>query len=337
MRSSTAAVRAMPGGGGGGNVDALSARDRDMDFAGRDIVEADTAGEAGASSAGRMVKIGNNQMVALHGQDRTKKAIREGTAILVQCINCQNWMQVTDSATLMFCPVCQVVSPVIKQNEVLTKEEAIQLTMDRKLAEKLQAEYNSQGVEDAEAGGGEKSAADDEGYLARFFGSGATKYPATKAGSGAPAQSEVADSWWDRISSIVSYGVAHDDGAKERGEMGVTRPPGTSAKSSSVSINERTASSPARNEETRGLLSPVVVDGGNEANLPAARVAEQRPLFSCVMDSVSSATSALWSTTGQSDREGNMYGVDASSLLVTNAGRGVGDGAGDYAQLPDRE
>ena len=356
MRSSTSAVRAMPGGGSGADPPSLlAARDRAMDSAGRDIAandaaaaEADSAGEAGASSsAGRMVKIGNNQMVALHGQDRTRRAIKEGTAILVQCINCQNWMQVTDSATLMFCPVCQVVSPVIKQNEVLTKEEAMQLTMDRKLAEKLQAEYNSQGIEDEEEEGGGKSSVDDEGFLSRLFGSGASKYPAAKSGvealskSAPAAHSEVSDSWWDKISSIVSYGVA-DEGAKERGELGVTRPPGTasqqrrgtaSAATSSVAVHDRAAASTA---ETRGLLSPVVVDG-NEANLPAARVAEQRPLFSCVMDSVSSATSALWSSTGERDGEGNCYGVDASSLLVTNAGRGVGNGAGDYAQLPDRE
>jgi hypothetical protein len=355
MRSSASAVRAMPGGGSGADSPSpLVARDRAMDSAGRDIAasdaaEADSAGEAGApSSAGRMVKIGNNQMVALHGQDRTRRAIKEGTAILVQCINCQNWMQVTDSATLMFCPVCQVVSPVIKQNEVLTKEEAMQLTMDRKLAEKLQAEYNSQGIEDeAEEEGGGKSSADDEGFLSRLFGSGASKYPAARSGvealskSAPAAQSEVSDSWWDKISSIVSYGVA-DEGAKERGELGVTRPPGTAsqqrrgtapAATSSVAVHDRAAASTT---ETRGLLSPVVVDG-NEANLPAARVADQRPLFSCVMDSVSSATSALWSSTGERDGEGNCYGVDASSLLVTNAGRGVGDGAGDYAQLPDRE
>ena len=77
----------------------------------------------------------------------------------------------------------------------------------------------------------------------------------------------------------------------------------------------------------------MVVDG-NEANLPSARVAEQKPLFSCVMDSVSSATSAMFTAgEGERDAEGNMYGVDASSLLVTNAGRGVGD----YAKLPDQE
>ena len=335
MKSSTFAARAMPGG-----EESLAAR--------TDAVGKNGTGGVGTSSSstGRMVKIGNNQMVALHGQDRTKKAIKEGTAILVQCINCQNWMQVTDTASLMFCPVCQVVSPVIKQSKVLTKEEAIQLTMDRKLAEKLQAEYNNRDIEDdAEEEGGGKSA-DDEGYLARFFGSGASKYPAARSKSSPKAhQTEGTDSsWWDKITSIVSYGVA-DEGPKERGELGVTRPPGTasrqrlgaesssSAASSPVAVHDRVA---GRDEETTGLLSPVVVDG-NEANLPAARVAEQRPLFSCVMDSVSSATSALWSTTGEGDREGNVYGVDASSLLVTNAGRDVGDGAGDYAQLSNRE
>jgi len=66
----------------------------------------------------------------------TKKVIAEGTAIFVQCITCQNLMQVTDSATIMFCPVCQVVSTVTQQMEVMTKEEAVQLTLDQKMAPK---------------------------------------------------------------------------------------------------------------------------------------------------------------------------------------------------------
>ena len=45
----------------------------------------------------RTVDIGGGQRVALQGQERTKAAIASGTAILVQCMNCQNWMQVTDS------------------------------------------------------------------------------------------------------------------------------------------------------------------------------------------------------------------------------------------------
>eukprot|EP01083_Nonionella_stella_P018717 52067_1 len=92
-----------------------------MDAAGTDLAAAPA--DAAQAEQRRMVRIGSNQTVALHGQDRTKKAIKEGTAILVQCINCQDWMQVTDTATLMFCPVCQVVSAVVPQTEVLTKEE----------------------------------------------------------------------------------------------------------------------------------------------------------------------------------------------------------------------
>jgi hypothetical protein len=74
-------------------------RNEQMDSMGRDLVA--TTDTGGPKTEGdemnvqpRFVKIGNNQTVALHGQERTKKAIKDGTAILVQCINCQNWMQV---------------------------------------------------------------------------------------------------------------------------------------------------------------------------------------------------------------------------------------------------
>lgn len=74
-------------------------RNEHMDSTGRDLVT--TTATGGPKTEGdeinvqpRFVKIGNNQTVALHGQERTKKAIKDGTAILVQCINCQNWMQV---------------------------------------------------------------------------------------------------------------------------------------------------------------------------------------------------------------------------------------------------
>ena len=362
LRSSSAAARAMSGSSGTATTTSSNLVDsnRVMDSVGRNV-EPTTAAAGSTSAAGtdtaddeatrresrRMVQIGNNQMVALHGQDRTKKAIKEGTAILVQCINCQNWMQVTDTATLMFCPVCQVVSPVIHQNEVMTKEEAIQLTMDRKLAEKLQAEaYEQGGSSSADASGG--TTKEDEGYIAKFFGGiggfvadatdGAvdalSSSPTTSTTTAGGGEQERSDSWWNKISSIVSYGVEHD-----RGELGVTRPPGQGAPASQYPAAQQRSStttatvsgrSPTHHEEEiRGLLSPVVVDG-NEANLPSGRVAEQRPLFSCVMDSVNSATAAVFST-GE-----DVEGIDSSSLLVTNAGRGVGDGECDYEQLPDR-
>ena len=314
QRSSSAAVRAM------------DEHNRGMDSVGQNIGETSNSASAEAGdqpsrqASRRLVKIGNNQTVALHGQERTKKAIKEGTAILVQCVNCQNWMQVTDTATLMFCPVCQVVSPVIKQSDVLTKEEAIQLTMDRKLAEKLQQEAYAE----REAATNEEQ--EEKGYLERL-------------GNGV---ADATDSMWKSISGLVSYGVTSEQSPRaagqstERGELAVTRPPGAAPSSTYPGLQGRiNDSQPApRSEETRGLLSPVVVDG-NEANLPAGRVAESKPLFSCFMDSVNSAAGAVWSS--EADGDGNVHGVDSSSLLMTNAGRGVGEGAGDYTALPDEE
>ena len=122
----------------------------------------------------------------------------------------------------------------------------------------------------------------------------------------------------------------------DRGELGVTRPPGAPASqypaaqqrgSTTATVSGRSPTH-YHDEETRGLLSPVVVDG-NEANLPSGRVAEHRPLFSCVMDSVNSATAAVFST-GE-----DVEGIDSSSLLVTNAGRGVEESECDYEQLPN--
>jgi len=322
-RSSMAAVKAM---------DPHSSHAHSMDSIGRNINGEEESKEETAAEtrdSRRMVKIGNNHMVALHGQGRTKKAIKDGTAILVQCISCQNWMQVTGSATLMFCPVCQVVSPVIKQTEVLTKEEAIQLTMDRKLAEKLQAEaYEHDGSNE------KKEEHQDSGYFSKLFGSSSSNSGAAVRTSSVTST----DSWWDKISNIVSYGVTEEP--RERGDLGVTLPPGGSSSVSTYPGARRGNLSPVstdggRNrhqEETQGLLRPVI--DGNEANLPAARVAEQKPLFSCVTDSVSSAASALFSTGArEEDEEGHIYGVDASSLLVTSAGRQ----GGDYSRVPDNE
>jgi hypothetical protein len=241
----------------------------------------------------------------------------------------------------MFCPVCQVVCPVIQQNEVLTKEQAIQLTMDRKLAEKLQAEAYANNEDAA------KKKTEESGYFARFFGGGEASTTSTAATSPTTTAAASSQSWWDKISSIVSYGVAEEH--HERGELRVTRPPGASNTTASISTypgQRRPGALPSTitgdhsasntNEETQGLLHPVVVDG-NEANLPSGRVAEQRPLLSCVYDSVSSAASAVFSTGDPHvDEDGNVYGVDSRSLLAVTD-RGVGEGAGDYSRLPDDE
>ncbi|GAH36414.1 unnamed protein product, partial [marine sediment metagenome] len=51
-------------------------------------------GSASSSATGTQIQIGDGQKVQLHGQEKTKEAINEGTAQLVLCLNCNNWMQV---------------------------------------------------------------------------------------------------------------------------------------------------------------------------------------------------------------------------------------------------
>lgn len=108
---------------------------------------------ASSSGGGRTVDLGAGEVVPLHGQERTQKAIEEGNALIVQCMNCQNWMQVTKDATLMFCPQCNTVSPVVMESAATAgdMEAAAQLSADQQLAEKLQAE------EYARAGGNKKT------------------------------------------------------------------------------------------------------------------------------------------------------------------------------------
>ena len=252
----------------------------------------------------RTINLGGGQEVALHGQERTRAAIAAGTAILVQCVHCQNWMQVTETATLMFCPVCSVVSPVERQSAVLTREEAMQLTADRKMAEQLQQEeYADQEEEEDE------------------------------------------ETWWDAATSL--FGMKKTQARPpqpqpqqvapvHRGEIGVSRPPGGGLVAASTGAETETIEFTNSYEEREGLLL-----ANNSAALPKARVAERQPLFSCMVDSVSNAASSLGSalttTTLHEDREGNVHGVDASSLLaVTRASRGDSTQQ-DYRSLPTDE
>ena len=101
--------------------------------------------------------------------------------------------------------------------------------------------------------------------------------------------------------------------------MGASRPPGAGvaaalspAQTGEGGINW--AAGGSYDEEDRRLLG----SGGG-----GARVAEAKPLFACVADSITTAATSL--STGfntQTDEEGNVNGVDGSSLLVmSNAGR----------------
>ena len=116
------------------------------------IAAAAATGAETQSLDGRRVNIGGGKKVALHGQEKTHEAIKNGTAILVQCLNCMSWMQVTGSATLMFCPICNVVSQVVAQKTASTKEEAKQIDIDRIMAEELQRQMNEESEQAAQQG-----------------------------------------------------------------------------------------------------------------------------------------------------------------------------------------
>ena len=204
----------------------------------------------------------------LHGQERTRAAIKEGTALKVQCPACENWMQVTGTAQLMFCPVCQTVSPV--QGSGLTPQEAEQMAADARLAEQLQKE--------------EYESAERETLQRQQQQRGKKKTSATPPAASATPQP--AQGWMEWL----GFGTP-------------VAPPAAASTSSQREI--RTTRS---TDSTEGLLS-----GGN--------VAKTSPhMFACVTDSIGAAVN--YATALPQDEEGNVHGVDASSLLaVTQVGR----------------
>lgn len=263
------------------------------------------------SSKAQNIDIGNGQNVQLHGEEMTQAAIEKGNAQLVLCLNCNNWMQVVDSATLMYCPICSVVTPVVKQDDLMSQEEMLQMEQDRKLAEMLQNEEN-----------------------AAAASSGSSEYPgnrrsATLRSGGAANSAE--KSWWDTISdAMVSVGVTADAPPQQQQQAAAASrssymPPGS---------NQRMLHNAVTGEEVDdqhvGLLSS---EGGGR---PSARVAQPQPLFSCVVDSISSTVNEA-STYLMGDEEEEVNGVDSSSLLATpNIGREK-EGSGRYFALPPQD
>jgi hypothetical protein len=230
-----------------------------------------------SSASARTVNLGAGEDVPLHGQARTKQAIKDGTAILCQCINCQNWMQVTDNATLMFCPVCQVVSPVEREgSQAVDMEAAAQMTADQKFAEELQQEEYKKA----------------EGGTAR---------PKTAA----PKKKEVVEegmSWYDWMLGNPKVASTPERGSSELPSR--SRPAGlvsaqTGEEGGTISYSN------SYDEQTR----PLAGGGG-------ARMAESKGMFACVTDSINTAAQAAVSTTLSEDPEGNVHGVDSSSLLA---------------------
>jgi len=266
------------------------------------------------------VDIGGGQKVALHGQEKTRTAIKEGTAVLVKCLNCDNWMQVTKTATLMFCPICSVVSPVVQQDNAPCEEEVRQMDEDRRLAERLQKEENER-----EVGGGSSTRS----------GSG---YPATRrSGSAAATESADTGSWLGGLLPANMWSTAEEPSSAE---ITVTRPPGSRQPATRGGLIDATIGTRA-GESDLHLEQESLLTGGTQENgrsARAGRVAESKPMFSCVVDSISSTANAMSGamasyTTGEEE----VHGVDSSSFLsVTNAQR-EGDGAASYRAVPDTD
>jgi Ubiquitin binding region len=229
-----------------------------------------------------MVDLGAGEMVPLHGQEKTQAAIRDGTARIVQCLNCENWMQVTNDATLMFCPTCQVVSPVLLDETATEKdlEEAAQMAADAQLAEKLQAE---------EYGAMERARATRPAAAAA-----AKKTPKLEKGQA------VEQSWYDWF-----MGSSSQDGTKAAAplpERGSAELPSRSPRAGLVAAS--TGEEPYGHESDRFTMGGTGGGGG-------ARMAESKGMFACVADAVGTAVFAM-----NQDEEGNVHGVDSSGLLA---------------------
>jgi hypothetical protein len=235
-----------------------------------------------SNHGGQTVDLGAGEQVPLHGQERTQQAIKDGTALVVQCMSCQNWMQVTESASLMFCPVCQTVSPVDKAGAATSAdmEAAAQLAADAELAERLQnEEYGVAGDVPAEA---------------------RTRRPKSKPQQ--PKAGEEGQSWYNWFVGTPEEKAAAT--TPTHGSAEIRRSP---ALISAHTGAEEGVGRSRSYDEGEGLLGAGGGGGG-------ARVAEQKSMFACVADSISTAATQM--TAYNTDEEGNVHGVDSSSLLV---------------------
>lgn len=230
------------------------------------------------------------------------------------------------------------VSPVSTAGDPATAASlqlASQMAADMELAEQLQKEeYKKEEKRQAKAAAAAS---------AKEKASSSTKQ------SSASAQSS---SWMDWLgfgsttaSTASTEAVSPDRSFAqrplERGEIGVSLPPGASRNNVALAMapaytgqedddyyddvvgRERTTTSTIQFSSSRdeaGDENAALMGGG------AARVAKKQPLFSCVADSISSAANSLY-LTASTDGEGNVHGVDSSGLLaISQAGRGGGDG-----------
>ncbi|KAL3911627.1 MAG: hypothetical protein SGILL_007206 [Bacillariaceae sp.] len=234
-----------------------------------------------ASASSGTVNLGDGVQAPVLGSEKTQQAINDGTALIVQCMSCSNWMQVTEEAEVMFCPICQTVCHVEKKGAAKASdmEGAAQMAADAELAEKMQKEEYAR----AQGGGG---------------GGSSSRRRQNRAA--APAAAASGDqSWYDWLTGAPAPAPPAASGSRS-GEIRPQR--GLVA----ATTGEEFGASRSRSyDESEGLMG-----GGG------ARVAQQKSMFACVTDSIADAATQMTGVALSEDQEGNVHGVDGSSLLA---------------------
>jgi hypothetical protein len=135
----------------------------------------------------RQVDLGNGQSLPLHGPDRTHAAIALGTAVSVQCLACDTWMQVTPEATLMYCPVCATVSAVQMDNSDLELAERLQRE-EYEAAERAEARVRQRDEKKKQGSTSSSTSTSEQGWLEWLGVTGSTT-PASTVSQPRPASS----------------------------------------------------------------------------------------------------------------------------------------------------
>lgn len=222
------------------------------------------------SGGNSTITIGPNTRVQLRGEEVTMSAISRGEAMVVQCLACHNWMQIANTARLMFCPVCSTISRAEPQTH-MTLEDAKQAMAEKRREEKRRKREQVRNMTWGQ-------------YVKSFF---------------KEEEEEVVDS-------------------------SVSERPATASVYGNSTETERTDTASTTRQP---LISVQTGEEETTRELPAARIAEKKPLMSCV----SNLGKYLVGGGGDEGDNGRDYnrdmlidGVDSTSLLsVTRAGRYV--------------
>jgi len=252
-----------------------------------------------SQSSFRTVTVGPGKQIQVHDQTKTREAILRGTAVLVECVSCSKWMQVADSAKLMYCPCCESVVPVIPQYKVKTQDEAIRITRDRQLAERLQSEYS---LENDNSGANNVQSGHSDGELT--FNSWREYVTAIFSTAPKPSGNQQSEANpHDSTSKVFSYAAegrctqeSKEDGGNPVSQV---RPQLYSPK---IYGNDQSSRSNEEEEST--------------SFLPARVASQQQNLFSCVEKSFSTVFSSM-GRFGYGGEE-KIEEVDEELLALTN-------------------